>query len=252
MSHRQPRIDQLTYVNDKWVLLTEKYETDPIVEQRLYVGPGSFPKNQIEKTWKKGFRIRHISYGQSTWVVLFERKHRPSPAQTLSTSNEIPTEKIQRAWDQGKRVQFLSYCNGLWILITERPEGNIPVNQSLVTNTEIPKTEIEQYWSEGKRLHCVAYGQRNFVIIAEKPIDDTLQTFYATSSVAPPGVGSNSTFPTGKIQMYYDRNRQIHTLLHVPDHDLWVLVGEEKSVNQAIYFDPHFPKEKLNKLGISS
>jgi len=130
MAQRTPRIDQLTYVNDRWVLLSEKYDKDPVEEQRLYTGPGEFPQKQIERMWKKGFRIRHISYGQNMWVVLVEKLKRAAPAQTLATSNDFPTDKIKKAWDQGKRVQFLSFCNGLWILITERHIDEVPVNQS--------------------------------------------------------------------------------------------------------------------------
>eukprot|EP01120_Amphizonella_sp_Union-15-10_P004963 TRINITY_DN15713_c0_g1_i1.p1 TRINITY_DN15713_c0_g1~~TRINITY_DN15713_c0_g1_i1.p1 ORF type:complete len:251 (-),score=49.69 TRINITY_DN15713_c0_g1_i1:50-802(-) len=246
------RIDQLTYVNDRWVLLSEKYDKDPIIEQRLYTGEGEFPQKPIEKMWKKGFRIRHISYGQRMWVVLVERMKRPAPAQTLATSNDFPTEKIKRAWDQRKRVQFLSFCNGMWILITERPEHGIPVNQSLITTGEIPKSEIEQFWREGKRLHCVAYGTGTWVLIAEHPLENTYQTFFATSAAAGPTEHVASTFPRNKIKSYYDKNKQIHTLLHVPDVDLWVLVAEEKYVTQAIYYDTEFPKDKLAKLGFPS
>jgi len=160
---QKKRITFVEYGENHWIISGTRFQYDSpeySEEQKVYVIPDEFPRNEIVNAWEMQLRISLLNFCNGKWILITVPQKEGSGVQSFIVTrsgdvDELKSE-IKNAWDNSKKVEILIYANQQWILILSQDTGSS--GQSFYLNSDWPMEKIKSYYAESKYLQNLVWN----------------------------------------------------------------------------------------------
>lgn len=149
------RIVCLDYLDEQWVMVTEKAESELTVGQSVVFSTDDLPGDLLQNDlWNKDKRLTYLSYDASSgWVLIGEA--RGSIGQSYAAGSDWPTEKVADRLSKGMTIAGISWNTReeAWAIVFD----NDSKNTGITTEIRFDKSFNEDLM---RKLSLTRYGKR--------------------------------------------------------------------------------------------